>query len=104
LLEDGLLMGRGGSSIEMLAHSLEWQEKDFFGMRFRRISFPAIKGQARMRPGKFCETYPVGRFILRVSRHFIACVDGVLMGEYPIAPDRCIYAALEVVKAAEFCT
>lgn len=99
LAEDGMLLRSTGSDIEAMIHSLEWQKKDFYGLRFEKLSFPAVKGQVRMRAGEFCEKFPAGSFILRVSRHYIACVDGVVMGEYPIEADRCIYGALRVVQA-----
>lgn len=101
LAEDGGLVGRDGCWIDHFVRALEWQEKSFYGLDFKWLSFPAVKGQVRMRAEEFCKRFPTGNFILRVSRHYIACVDGVVMGEYPIAPDRCIYGAWEVVKADE---
>lgn len=101
LAEDGGLVGRDGCWISHFVHALAWQEKDFYGIGFKWQSFQAVKGEVRMRAGEFCKRFPSGHFILKVSRHVIACIDGVLMGEYPIAPDRCIYGAWEVRKADE---
>jgi hypothetical protein len=99
LAEDCAMDPSGGSWLDHFVHALGWQEKDFYGFKFEWRSFSAVKGQVRMRPKEFCRQFPTGNFILSVSRHYVACVDGVLMGEYPVAPDRCIYGAWRVYKA-----
>lgn len=99
--QSGSLNGSTGTNIEGLIHQLEWEDRTFYGIIFERISFPAEKGKDRMRAGEFCKKFPTGRYVLRVSRHYIACVDGVVMGEYPIEPDRCIYAAIKISNVEE---
>lgn len=66
-----------------------------------KLAFPAVKGERRMNPAKFCATYTTGRYICRVAKHVFAVVDGVVYDTTENRPDRCIYTAWQVVKAAE---
>ena len=43
------------------------------------IATPAKKGQKRMTALGFAEAHPKGRYILYISHHFTACVDGVIL-------------------------
>lgn len=61
-----------------------------------KIAFPAAKGQRRMTPAQFCIDHPRGTFILRVSKHVFAVVDGVVHDTFENRPDRCVYTAFRV--------
>jgi hypothetical protein len=61
-----------------------------------KLSFPAVKGQKRMNPAKFCAAYPKGRFICRTAKHVFAVIDGVVFDTWEQRPDRCIYVAWQV--------
>lgn len=61
-----------------------------------RLSFPAVKGERRMNPATFCETYTQGRYICRVAKHVFAVIDGVVHDEIENRPDRCIYLAWRI--------
>jgi len=62
----------------------------------RRISFPAVKGERRMNPARFCKDYPTGTYIAKVAKHTFAVVDGVVHDTFENSPDRCIYVAWEI--------
>lgn len=62
----------------------------------RRIAFPAIKGQARMNPSRFCQEHPKGTFVCRVAKHVFAVIDGVVHDTDPSPDGRCIYTAWEI--------
>lgn len=64
----------------------------------RWVSFPAVKGQTRMNPAKFCAAYLTGRWIVRTAKHVMAVVDGVIVDDYSPRPDRCIYGAWQVLE------
>lgn len=68
------------------------------GWRFRQMSFPATKGMRRVNPATFALKHPEGRFILRVSKHVMACVDGVIVDAYRSDGHRCVYGALELYR------
>ena len=61
-----------------------------------KIAFPAAKGQRRMNPQVFCETYRSRRYICRVAKHVFAVIDGVVYDTFENRPDRCIYTAWEI--------
>lgn len=63
-------------------------------------AFPAVKGETRMNPAKFCEQYSTGRWIIRTAKHVCAVVDGVVLDTDSPRPDRCIYGAWQVADAA----
>ena len=42
---------------------------------YEKISFPAKAGECRMNGHKFAEIHPTGSYILRMSKHLVACVD-----------------------------
>ena len=58
--------------------------------------FLRIPDQKRMTPLSFSITYPRGRYIIRVSKHVAAVVDGVIRDDYPINPARFVYGAWKV--------
>ena len=57
------------------------------------ISFPAVRGQRRMSPYKFCKEYNDGKYICRTAGHVFAVIDGVVFDTVAPAIDRCIYRA-----------
>lgn len=61
-----------------------------------KIPFPAVKGQPRMNPVEFCRLYPVGTFVLRVSKHVFTVIDGVVIDDMPVRGDRCVYTAWKI--------
>ena len=61
-----------------------------------KLAFPAVKGQRRMSPAQFCRDYPIGHYILRVSKHVIAVKDGVIFDTFENRPDRCVYSAWSI--------
>lgn len=63
-----------------------------------KIAFPAVKGQKRMNPSSFVKTFPAGRYIVKVSHHVFACIDGIVHDETVVSPDRCIYTAWKVTR------
>lgn len=68
----------------------------FFGIEMKReISFPAKKGQERMKVADFCKKYPKGRFILQVANHVVAVKDGVFYDTWNCS-HKCVYKAWEV--------
>lgn len=71
---------------EVLGRTLTWH------------SFPAVKGEPRMSIGRFVNTYPDGRWIIRISKHVAAVVDGCLYDDATDENDhaRCVYGAWEV--------
>lgn len=74
-------------------------EAEFHGLRFAWRSFPAVKGSPRVNPVTFALRHPKGRFVLRLSKHVMACVDGVLLDSFQVRADRCVYGALEVIMS-----
>lgn len=71
------------------------------GFRFVWRPFPARRWAWRMNPVTFAMSHPRGRYILRVSKHVFACIDGMLMDTAPVETMRCVYGAWEVVPVGE---
>lgn len=70
------------------------------GWRLVWRAFPATKGASRVNPATFALKHREGRFILRVSKHVLACVDGIVLDSSHPDPHRCVYGAWEVVPAS----
>lgn len=51
----------------------------------------AVKGQPRMNIAKFTETHKTGTYILRVTKHVLAVIDGVVYDTFESRPDKCVY-------------
>ena len=66
------------------------------GFMFTWMSFPAIKGETRMNPVKFCQRYTNGRYIIKTARNVAAVIDGVLYDVAPERSDRCVYGAWNI--------
>lgn len=62
---------------------------------YRKLSFPAVKGQPRMNGKRFCEAYPKGRYILNMAGHLTCCVDGVIYDTWDCT-EKCVYNAWQV--------
>lgn len=88
------MLADAGRKCSKRFHLDEWLKEQTFA---HRIAFPAVKGERRMNPAKFCVTYPRGRFICKVAKHVFAVVDGVVNDTHRNRPDRCIYVAWEIV-------
>jgi hypothetical protein len=69
-----------------------------FGFKFTWKSFPAIKGQKRMNPVSFCNSFPKGTYICRTAKHVFAVLNGVIHDLEPERDDRCIYGCWMVTK------
>jgi hypothetical protein len=78
--------------------------REFGGYSFAWMSFPAVKGMWRVNPVTFALRFPEGRFILRVSKHVMACVDGRIVDTSRGKEGACVYGAwalIPTVGAAE---
>ena len=64
------------------------------GFEYKKISFPAVKGESRMTAEKMENT---GTFILRMSRHVAAYNEGVLMDTWDCS-QKCVYFAWKLTK------
>lgn len=62
---------------------------------YEKLSFPAVAGESRMNGRKFAETHPTGSYILRMSKHLVACVDGVILDTWDCR-DKCVYNAYKI--------
>jgi hypothetical protein len=66
---------------------------------FERMTFPSVKGQPRMSPGRFCSQFPCGTYIVRAAKHVFVVRDGVVLdGDVPSG--GCVYSAWRVVPAS----
>ena len=63
--------------------------------KYEKLSFPAVAGKSRMNGHEFAETYTEGSYILRMSKHLVACVDGVILDTWDCR-DKCVYNAYRV--------
>jgi hypothetical protein len=63
--------------------------------KFKKLSFPAVKGQDRMNGHTFTELYPKGTYILRMAGHLVACVDGIIYDTWD-SRYKCVYTAFKV--------
>jgi hypothetical protein len=55
--------------------------------------FQAVKGEPRVTPWTFVQSRPQGPYILRVSKHVCAVLDGVIIDDHSFDPGRCVYGA-----------
>ena len=65
---------------------------------FKWVPLPAVKGERRMNPYKFCLENPEGRYVLKTARHVIAVVDGKILDTLEPYPRRCVYGYWEVQR------
>ncbi len=71
-----------------------WKEY-FLRHGYNKISFPAVKDEKRMDGYSFAESHPTGSYILRMSHHLTACVDGVILDTLDCR-SKCVYNAYKV--------
>jgi len=71
----------------------EWLEDQAWA---QGVTFPAIKGEKRMNPGRFCSEHPAGAWICKAAKHVFVVRDGVVYDDYPVREDRCIYRAWKI--------
>lgn len=62
-------------------------------------AFQAVKGEPRVTPWRFVQSHPQGRYILRVSKHVCAVVDGVIIDDHAFDPGRRVYGAWTTERA-----
>lgn len=65
------------------------------GIRLVKESYPAEKGKPRMNIARFCREKR-GAYVLRLSGHFVAVVDGVAHDDHQTYDERCVYGAYRV--------
>lgn len=65
---------------------------DELGVYYKKVKFPAIKGQKRMTAKSLDESKS---YIIRVSKHVACLKKGVLMDTYDCS-DKCVYFAFEI--------
>lgn len=94
LREECALGPTGGTGFERWHHAMEWQGKSFHGLKYERVTFPAIKGDPRIDAAEFARLHPSGRYYVHMRCHAMACIDGVFMGEW--AADRVVYKAYKI--------
>jgi hypothetical protein len=63
----------------------------------RKLSFPAKKGQPRMKASEFARRYPKGSFILHQANHVVAVEDGIVYDRFD-STARCVYEAWEIKR------
>lgn len=61
-----------------------------------KLPFPAVKGQRRMNPDSFAQTFPGGVFICKTAKHVYCVLDGVVQDTVENDPMRCIYTAWKI--------
>lgn len=62
---------------------------------FKKLSFPAVKGQPRMTPAQFTKEFPTGSYVLRLAHHLVAVVDGKVYDTWD-STENCVYNAFKV--------
>jgi hypothetical protein len=77
----------------------KWEDQvtntlDELGFKYRKVSYPAVKGESRMTATTMVNS---GTFILRMSRHVAAYKEGILMDTWDCS-DKCVYFAWEISK------
>lgn len=68
------------------------------GVRFDWISYPAVKYDRREHIDSFARSHKKGVFVLRLSKHVCAVVDGVVHDTHRTYDERCVYGAWKVTK------
>lgn len=101
-LEEGAnRLVNGRCNIEDLIYYLDWIGADSYrGWKFEWFPLQAVKGEPRIDPEKFCEMFPKGRFLMRVSRHVVDVIDGTYY-DHTNWGHRCVYGAWRVTRTEE---
>lgn len=64
-------------------------------LKDEKISFPAVAGKPRMNGERFCKAYPTGTYLLRMAKHLVCCIDGVLYDTWD-SSECCVYNAWRI--------
>jgi hypothetical protein len=80
----------------------KWEEQitktlDELGFKFKRISFPGVKGQNRMTGKELSMSNPNSRYIIRVSKHVSVLDCGKLLDTWDCS-DKCVYFVWEIIS------
>ena len=80
----------------------KWEEQitktlDELGFKFKRISFPGVKGQNRMTGRELSMLNPNSRYIIRVSKHVSVLDCGRLLDTWDCS-DKCVYFVWEIIN------
>lgn len=95
-----LLARTAGRKASKRINFRQWvREHGVPGLQFDHVTFPPVKGEPRMRLGRFCEDYPDGIWIVATAKHVFTVIDGVVHDEEPEREGRCIYCAWQVLGA-----
>lgn len=62
---------------------------------WKKLSFPAVKGEPRMNGKTFAYTFPKGTYVLRMAGHISVCKDGVIYDTWDCRA-KCVYNAFKV--------
>lgn len=64
-------------------------------LKAEKMSFPAIKGQARMNGRMFTQQFEKGTYILRMAGHLTTCKNGVIYDTWNCL-EKCVYTAYKI--------
>lgn len=68
---------------------------DDLGVKWERISFPAVKGKKRMTAKTLSELNPNNKYIIRVAKH-VAALNGDTILDTWDCSDKCVYFAWKI--------
>ena len=68
---------------------------DDMGVKWERVSFPAVKGKKRMTANTLSELDPKGKYIIRVTKHVAALSGDTLLDTWDCS-DKCVYFAWKI--------
>lgn len=79
----------------------KWEDQitntlDSLGVKWERVSFPAIKGEKRMTAQSLVKIDPKGKYIIRVSKHVAALDGGKLLDTWDCS-EKCVYFAWKIL-------
>lgn len=69
----------------------------FKKLGYKQSSFPAIKGKKRMTVERFCKEHPKGRYMISLSNHLCAVVDGKVLDTW-YRGDKCVYMCYTITE------
>jgi len=64
---------------------------------YPRLIFKAIKGEPRIKGSDFTLIHPKGIYVLKMTGHVTACIDGVILDTWDCSY-RSVYTAWEITK------
>jgi hypothetical protein len=64
---------------------------------YPRLIFKPVKGEPRIKGIDFTELHPKGTYILKMTGHITACIDGVILDTWDCTY-RSVYTAWEISK------